>query len=166
MKKKVRIDNFDVIETIDLDQLSSPQKSRQSNNIIFDLCNGVNENNKKPPDWSYYLQEVYEDNRLLAEFIEKCLNLEHSEGMTRIINKTLMRIYGEMEEDYKCSRHFERTLLKATMSIECDPDHKFFHLKNLCETMKQHKAKKRVELYTLPLDSKGNYFILLLPTLL
>lgn len=143
---------------IDVDQLPSPQKSIQSNNNIIDLCNGGNKNNKKHTETMNCLSRLFEDNALLAEFVEKCLNLEYSEGMSRIINNTLMRIYNEMEQDYKYSRDFQRILLKATRCIECDPDHKFSHLKNLCESMKQHKAKKRVDFVTL--DVKSNYFII------
>lgn len=158
-KKKARTEHSDVIETIDLDQLCSSQTSRQSNNTIIDLCNGVNENNEKSHTPNC-LQGLYEDNALLAEFIEKCLNLENSEGMSRIINNTLMRLYGELEQDFKYSTHFKRILLKATRNIECDPDHKFSHLKTLCESMEQHKFKKRVKLVTLASDLKSNYFIL------
>ncbi|XP_026321397.1 uncharacterized protein LOC113231331 [Hyposmocoma kahamanoa] len=148
--KNVKTGNSCVMETIiDVDQLPSPQKSIQSNNNIIDLCNGGNKNNEEQSETINCLSRLFEDNALLAEFVEKCLNLEHSEGMSRIINNTLMRIYNEMEQDYKYSRDFQRILLKATRYIECDPDHKFSHLKNLCESMKQHKAKKRVNLVTL-----------------
>lgn len=146
------------METIDLDQLSSPQKSSQSNKNIIDLCNGVNKNNKKQSQTSICRQELLEDNALLAEFVEKCLNLDYSEGMSRIINNTLMKKYSEMDQDYKYSKDFQRILLKASRCIECDPDHKFSHLKTLCESMKQHRAKKRVEFVTL--DFKSNYFII------
>lgn len=150
--------NVDVVETIDLDDVSFPQKCSLSNNNVIDLCNSVNRS-KKESRIPSCLIGLYQDNALLAEFIEKCLDLENSEGMSRIINNTLMRLYSEMEQDYRQSRTFERTLLKATRCIDSDPDHKFLHLKNLCETMKLHKAKKRAKLITLATNLKSNYFI-------
>ncbi|XP_052751170.1 uncharacterized protein LOC113519999 [Galleria mellonella] len=99
---------------------------------------------------------IFYENKKLAEFIEKCLDLEDTHGMLRVINKILLRRYKETDEKYKKSPEFNRLLDRKIDLLETDPDHKFSHVKDLCEIMKCHKTRKKVELITLSNDLEDN----------
>ncbi|XP_045775165.1 uncharacterized protein LOC123874050 [Maniola jurtina] len=103
---------------------------------------------KKKNDHIIY-DNIYNENPLLAEIIEKCLNLESSEGMLRVVNKTLLEIYKEADPKFKSSSEFETVLKKTLIRLDKDPYHKFSHIKDLCETLRSSKFKKRVQLITL-----------------
>lgn len=82
--------------------------------------------------------EIYKQNKLLAELIENCLDMENSMGMLRIINRTLIPIYYDTSKDFKRSNYFQKVLLKTIRKLAVEPGRKFTHLKELCEVMKHN----------------------------
>ncbi|XP_049876059.1 death domain-associated protein 6-like [Pectinophora gossypiella] len=144
----IQIQQSEDIETIVIDEDLSQRRDKSTNNNnyvpkpIFQSC--------------YYLNAIYKENRYFANFVEKCLELENSDGMTRILNRTLIDSYEKSEKSYRDSPVFKKVMLKALNCLEVDPDHKFSHVKNLVETLKLHSRKKRVQLTTLATNLNGN----------
>ncbi|CAH2240041.1 jg18081 [Pararge aegeria aegeria] len=100
--------------------------------------------------------KIFKENPLLAEVIEKCFNLESTEGMLRVINKTLLEVYKEADPKFKSSSDFETVLKRTLIRLDKDPNHKFSHIKDLCETLRSSKFKKRVQLITLEKKIRPN----------
>ncbi|XP_059057701.1 hybrid signal transduction histidine kinase A-like [Achroia grisella] len=98
---------------------------------------------------------VYKENKKLAEIIEKCLDLENSHGMLRVINRTLLPRYRDIDENYKISSDFDRVLNKMISLLDTDPFHKFSHVKRLCDIMKASKTRKKANLITLSNNVTG-----------
>lgn len=100
--------------------------------------------------------ELFKANSLLSELIEKCLDMEHSEGMSRVINRTLLVIYKDVDENYKKSDALTKVINKAIMQLDIEPERKFLHLKNLCSELKKYRVKKKVPFFTLEEGKEGN----------
>ncbi|KAI5637611.1 hypothetical protein NE865_09744 [Phthorimaea operculella] len=137
-------------ETIVLDD--EAPNCNENNNII-ELPDSQELNENKP---LLKLEKIRQEDQLFSEFIEKCLDLENSDGMIRIIHKNVVKCYEECDKEYRKSPKFQRVIMKALKQLDTDPDHKFSHVKNLVETMKLHKQKKRVQLTTLATNLKDN----------
>ncbi|NP_001189467.1 daxx [Bombyx mori] len=93
--------------------------------------------------------KIFLDNKNLVKFIEKCFALENSDGMARIVNRTLLGLYQNTCPEYKSSHRFQNILDNAFMKLELDPKHKFSHIKGVCDALKLHKVKKKAKLITM-----------------
>lgn len=108
------------------------------------------------------IDNIYKENPLLAEVIEKCLQLEDSDGMRRIVNRSLLDIYKNADPKYKSSQDFESVLKKTMINLDKDPNHKFSHIKHLCDLLRHGRVKKRVKLITLDKNVKSRFLFLYL----
>lgn len=138
---------------IDDDELKKLKEKYPSNPIVIDVdtdCSIVESTStvKREKNKAKY-DEVYKENSLLAELIEKCLDMENTDGMSRVINRTLLAIYKDVDEDYKKSDALRKVITRVIMSLEIEPERKFSHLKNFCDELKDHRVKKRVQFITL-----------------
>lgn len=85
--------------------------------------------------------DVFQGNSLLAEFVDKCLELEHSEGMTRVLNRALIPAYERTTKAFRESNAFKMIFTRAICNIQNQPHLKFSHVKDLCMTLKYHSKK-------------------------
>lgn len=108
------------------------------------------------------IDNIYKENPLLAEVIEKCLQLEDSDGMRRIVNRSLLDIYKNADPKYKSSQDFESVLKKTMINLDKDPNHKFSHIKHLCDLLRHGRVKKRAKLITLDKNVKSRFLFLYL----
>lgn len=108
------------------------------------------------------IDNIYKENPLLAEVIEKCLQLEDSDGMRRIVNRSLLDIYKNADHKYKSSQDFESVLKKTMINLDKDPNHKFSHIKHLCDLLRHGRVKKRAKLITLDKNVKSRFLFLYL----
>ncbi|XP_068617886.1 death domain-associated protein 6-like [Battus philenor] len=99
---------------------------------------------------------TYKDNKLFSDFVDKCLSLTDSDGMIRILNKILLPAFKELDQTYKESKSFKKVLSKSINVLETDPIHKFAHIKDLYQTFKLHRKRKKVDLVTIESDLKEN----------
>ncbi|XP_061719250.1 uncharacterized protein LOC133526581 [Cydia pomonella] len=131
--------NTEVIETIDIsDYPVSNKKSKLSNAYDKNLC---------------------KHNKPLTDFINKCLFLDPTNGMEKIINKVLLPSYVKADKEYKESDKFRRVITKAFQRLIVDPDRKYTHMSDIVDTLKFHvetppqskvsPVKKRVNFITL-----------------
>ncbi|CAK1586737.1 unnamed protein product [Parnassius mnemosyne] len=102
---------------------------------------------------------ISKESKLFNELVEKCLGLEDSKGMTRILNKMVIPAYRQLDENYKKSQRFESVLCKTLKLIETDPIHKFTHVRGFYEKLKLHKVRKKVNFVTLTtnITEKAHY---------
>lgn len=98
---------------------------------------------------------IFDGNELINKIIKVCLKLEHSKGMSRVINNCMLPFYDQADTEYKKSQGLIIFLKKTLHKLQSDPDHKFFHLKNLCNNLKAHKFKKRANFITLTTNLEG-----------
>lgn len=108
------------------------------------------------------IDNIYKENPLLAEVIEKCLQLEDSDGMRRIVNRSILDIYKNADPMYKSSQDFESVLKKTMINLDKDPNHKFSHIKHLCDLLRHGRVKKRAKLITLDKNVKSRFLFLYL----
>lgn len=106
------------------------------------------------------IDNIYKENPLLAEVIEKCLQLEDSDGMRRIVNRSLLDIYKNADPKYKSSQDFESVLKKTMINLDKDPNHKFSHIKHLCDLLRHGQIRKRAKLITLDKNVKSRFLFL------
>ncbi|XP_063829376.1 uncharacterized protein LOC135078750 [Ostrinia nubilalis] len=85
--------------------------------------------------------QIMKDCRLLGEFIEKCLDIEHSERMNRVIKKSLIPAYYGSSDVFKRSPMLNKLVTRAICKIESDPNFKFFYIKELCCEMSKNSTK-------------------------
>lgn len=88
-------------------------------------------------------------NKLFAKFYECCKNADESKEMVRVLNTVVIPAYKQLDENYKKSRSFEKVLSKTLQVLQTDPSHKFTQIRDLYETMKLHKVRKKVNIVTL-----------------
>ncbi|KAJ2945463.1 hypothetical protein O0L34_g275 [Tuta absoluta] len=141
------------IKSTDTIVLDDETPNSTENNNVIELPDSQECIQNKP---LLTLEKIREEDQLFSDFIEKCLDLENSDGMIRIIHKNVVKCYEECDNEYRKSAKFQRVIMKALKQLEIDPDHKFSHVKNLVETLKLHKQKKRVQLTTLATNLKDN----------
>lgn len=108
------------------------------------------------------IDNIYKENPLLAEVIEKCLQLEDSDGMRRIVNRSVLDIYKNADPKYKSSQDFESVLKKTMINLDKDPNHKFSHIKHLCDLLRHGRVKKQAKLITLDKNVKSRFLFLYL----
>ncbi|CAH0589217.1 unnamed protein product [Chrysodeixis includens] len=137
------------IETIDLnDESTSEDESEDDDNNKEVMATDID------PDIAIISEDIQtrveeisfinmlKANNLVDKIIKLCLNMEQAAGMTRVINKTLLPLYKDASQELKSSSPF-RNLLKQTLKrLKKDPNHKFLHLKTLCERMKSRNVRK------------------------
>ncbi|KAM3959620.1 uncharacterized protein ACR2FA_006270 [Aphomia sociella] len=109
------------------------QNNKESHDDVIEIVDVEVERRKIDKALVTTFDNIYKESKKMADFIEKCLNLENSVGMLRVINKSLLPRYREMDETYRNSHEFDKLLDKKTALLETDPDHKFSHLKNIEE---------------------------------
>ncbi|XP_023936248.2 uncharacterized protein LOC112044598 [Bicyclus anynana] len=96
---------------------------------------------------------IFKENPLLAEVIEKCLNLENTEGMQNVLYKTLLDIYKRANPEFKLSSDFQTILKRTLINLDKDPGHKYSHIQELCNALRGRRSKlirmKRAQLIKL-----------------
>ncbi|XP_013200993.2 uncharacterized protein LOC106143448 [Amyelois transitella] len=103
-----------------------------------------------------HLEKVCSENRLIGEFIEKCLDIENSCGMLRVIYRSFLPLYFELEDNYKDSENFKKLIDMKLRALELNPNRKFSHVKSVCEVMKNFKRnRKKVQFITLATSAKA-----------
>ncbi|KAJ8712142.1 hypothetical protein PYW07_004984 [Mythimna separata] len=135
------------VETIDLDDETPiiTEVETQVNNIV-ELT--------KPSEISF--RNNLENNRLMDKIVTTCINMENAMGMPRVVYKTLLPLYRDTNNRFKESDAF-RALLKRTHKLLLrDPDHKFLHIKTLCEELKSGGLRRKVPFVTLATNLKNN----------
>ncbi|CAG5033506.1 unnamed protein product [Parnassius apollo] len=102
---------------------------------------------------------ISKENKLFNEIVNKCYDIKDSKGMKRILNKMVIPAYRQLDENYKKSQRFEAVLYKILKLIETDPFRKFTHIRELYETLKLHKVRKKVNFVTLAtnITEKNHY---------
>lgn len=100
------------------------------------------------------------ENSLFCEILEKCLNLENSEGMLSIINNKVLVSYNGADKTYKNSSEFQRILRKTLSLLNNNPRQRCTHLQFLCKMLASSKVKKKVHLITLDNKVTGILFSL------
>ncbi|CAH2043289.1 unnamed protein product, partial [Iphiclides podalirius] len=97
-------------------------------------------------------------NELYTQFVAQCAHLDNSTG-TRVFNKIVKPAYKQLDEHYKTSKSFEKVLSRTLKLLKNDPTHKFTHIKDLYETMKLHKVRKKVNFVTLETNLRDKHSI-------
>lgn len=92
---------------------------------------------KNDGQYDYLLKE----NKLLVEFIEKCLDLESTKGMLRVINRSLIPAFYSTTQMFRETEIITTVISKSIRKLDSDPDHKFSHVKELCGEMKKASRK-------------------------
>lgn len=82
--------------------------------------------------------------------------------MRRIVNRSLLDIYKNADHKYKSSQDFESVLKKTMINLDKDPNHKFSHIKHLCDLLRHGRVKKRAKLITLDKNVKSRFLFLYL----
>lgn len=97
-----------------------------------------------------------ENNRLMDKIVTRVTTMENATGMNRVVQKTLLPLYRDTNNRFKESDEF-RTMLKKTYKLLMkDPDHKFLHIKTLCEELKSGGLRRKVPFVTLATNLKKN----------
>ncbi|XP_032519108.2 death domain-associated protein 6-like [Danaus plexippus] len=99
---------------------------------------------------------VYEENSLFAKFIEKCYDVENSRGMSKVINKILLKCYNESNPSFKKSAYFRELIEKSIILIETEPKNKFTHISRICDTLRSYAIRKRIKPITLATNIGDN----------
>ncbi|XP_053610262.1 uncharacterized protein LOC128675127 [Plodia interpunctella] len=160
------IENDSDIEIVDISKETSTElKSPKDGTIIIDDENVQNENDvieiididrdANDKCVKEYLNKVCSENKMLGEFIEKCLDIENTSGMLRVIHRTFLPLYFKLDDTYR-ENDFKKLIDMTTRALEVNPLRKFSHLKNVCEVMKCFaKDRKKVNFVTLTTDIKA-----------
>ncbi|RVE49854.1 hypothetical protein evm_005447 [Chilo suppressalis] len=102
--------------------------------------------------YKYRFDEIHKEDPEFGDFIEKCLGVDSSTGMLRVINRILVPLYYENGRIFKSTwdaKIFNRALTKAMKNIEMDPNHTYSHIKEFCDVLKSLKRKRKVPFTTL-----------------
>uniref|UniRef100_A0A2A4JCZ4 Daxx histone-binding domain-containing protein n=1 Tax=Heliothis virescens TaxID=7102 RepID=A0A2A4JCZ4_HELVI len=120
-----------IVETIDLDD----------------------EQPSEAPTMDYKTEQAFvrklEINRLMDKIVTMCINMENAVGMSRVIHKTLLPLYRDTSNTVKESEEFKKLLKKTWKLLVKDPNHKFLHIKTLCEELKSGRLRRKVPFVTL-----------------
>lgn len=95
-------------------------------------------------------------NRLMDKIIKKCMNMDNATGMRRVIYKTVLPLYRDANSTFKESGTFRALLKKTYKLLMRDPDHKFLHIKTLCEELKSGVLRRKVPFVTLATNVNNN----------
>ncbi|KAJ8714894.1 hypothetical protein PYW08_004875 [Mythimna loreyi] len=145
-EKRVDVLSAPTVETIDLDDESPIITSVETlkNNATSDKISEI----------SFRINLA--NNRLMDKIVTTCINMENAIGMPRVVYKTLLPLYRDTNNRFKESDAF-RALLKRTYKLLVrDPDHKFLHIKTLCEELKSGGLRRKVPFVTLATNVKNN----------
>ncbi|XP_021198239.3 uncharacterized protein LOC110382081 [Helicoverpa armigera] len=88
-------------------------------------------------------------NSLMDKIVQTCLNMKNAVGMPRVIQKTLIPLYKDTSNAVKQSKEFKKLLRKTWKLLKKDPNHKFLHIKTLCEELKSGRLRRKVPFVTL-----------------
>nr|XP_021198239.2 uncharacterized protein LOC110382081 [Helicoverpa armigera] len=88
-------------------------------------------------------------NSLMDKIVQTCLNMKNAVGMPRVIQKTLIPLYKDTSNAVKESKEFKKLLRKTWKLLQKDPNHKFLHIKTLCEELKSGRVRRKVPFVTL-----------------
>lgn len=108
-----------------------------------------------------YDKTLCEDNKDFTNFLNKCLLLEQTIEMEKIVGKILLPAYVQADDEYKKSVKFTRVIRKALQRLIEEPHKKYSHISNVTDTLKFHvkRKPKRVNFITLSTTSVlGKYF--------
>ncbi|CAH0694475.1 unnamed protein product [Spodoptera exigua] len=96
------------------------------------------------------------NNNLMDNIINTCLNMQNGAGMSRVIHKTLIPLYRDSNPELKKSKALTNLLKRVHKMLLRDPNHKFLHIKTLCEELKSGRVRKKVPFVTLSTDLRDN----------
>lgn len=147
-EKAVDVTSSQTVETIDLDD-ETPIITR-----VDTVNNNTTKFNKKS-EVSFRIN--LKNNRLMDKIVTRCINMENSTGMPRVVYKTLLPLYRDTNNRFKESKEFQALLKKTHKLLMRDPDHKFLHIKTLCEELKSGGLRRKVPFVTLATNLKNNY---------
>lgn len=134
--------NYDEAIVIEEDSEKDNDCECVTENKIMHVGNKLQNHASSHRDGVIKFDEICRRDKALANLIEKCLDMENSTGMLRIVNRTLIPIYIDTSEDFKNSIIFQRILTNVLMKLDTEPNRKFLHLKMFCEAMKSRKNYK------------------------
>ncbi|XP_026735367.1 uncharacterized protein LOC113499190 [Trichoplusia ni] len=127
------------IETIDLDESGTDDEVL----AITDISEAIN------------LSKKLDGDILMDQIVHFCLSMENVVGMSRVIKKTLIPLYQDTSTELKNSPSLRKLLRKTLKQLKMDPDHKFLHIKTLCESLKSGRVKRKVPFVTLAKNLKN-----------
>lgn len=93
--------------------------------------------------------DLLQANKFMDEIVKTCLGMDNVVATTRVINNTLIPLYRDASKNLKTSQSFGKLLKKTLKRLKKYPEHKFFHIKVLCERMKAENVKRKVAFVTL-----------------
>ncbi|XP_073962173.1 uncharacterized protein isoform X1 [Choristoneura fumiferana] len=103
-----------------------------------------------------YDKTLCQDNKDFTNFLNRCLMLEQSFEMEKIIGKILLPAYVCADDEYKKSEKFTKVIKKALQRLIDEPRKKYSHISDITDTLKFHVKKlpkKRVDFVTLSTNS-------------
>ncbi|CAH2083809.1 unnamed protein product [Euphydryas editha] len=117
-------------------------------------------------------KKICNDNPVLTEFIETCFasfpslsqstaehcqkDIERPATMKLVINTIFLKMYMKTDKEFRESKKFKKALRRSMNLIKSDFEHKYSHIKDICEILRTKKIKKRVPLVTLSNKLKDN----------
>ncbi|CAG9788569.1 unnamed protein product [Diatraea saccharalis] len=146
------------METVVLDD--EPLTRSQGENAIIDLdeepSDDVIEIVEIPDDgYETSFPDISKKDAAFGELIEKCIALDGSVGMLRVINRTLVPLYKDGERKFKSyydAQVFNKALIRTLENLENDPKHRYSHIKHICDILKKLRSKRKVPLVTISKD--------------
>lgn len=100
--------------------------------------------------------KLLRNNTLMNKIVVRCLSMACNSGMPRVVNKTLLPLYKDVNNKFKESDALTHLLSKVLNNLKVDPDHKFLHIKSLCEELKAGQFRRKVPFVTLTTDIRKN----------
>lgn len=113
---------------------------------------------KQPFCESGSYDDIFSENKLIGELIEKCLELagsSDSSGMKRVIDRSIIPAYKRTTQAFRESDVFRRVVTLALCNLEKFPHLKFSHLKELCESLKCNTRQTK----SFKVQNTGMYLI-------
>lgn len=124
-------------------------------NYYFQILECVVDSNKSNENHSELYYEVLKTNQQLADFIDKCINLENNKMMLKILRVDLLNEFYQLEKTVKKSPRIQKAIRRANNLLNQNPRLKYTHIKDLSEIIKASKVKKKVPFITLTTNLTG-----------
>ncbi|CAH1639025.1 unnamed protein product [Spodoptera littoralis] len=130
----------------------------ESNEVIYNNNAGSETNilSKTDSDAERTFRANLRNNNLMDIIIQTCMNMPNGAGMERVIKKTLVPLYRDSNPILKQSKTLTKLLKNMHKMLLKDPDHKFLHIKTLCEELKSGRMRKKVPFVTLATNLRDN----------
>ncbi|XP_022823037.1 uncharacterized protein LOC111354014 [Spodoptera litura] len=130
----------------------------ESNEVTYNNNAGTETNilSKNDSDAERTFRANLRNNNLMDIIIQTCMNMPNGAGMERVIQKTLVPLYRDSNPILKQSKTLTKLLKNMHKMLLRDPDHKFLHIKTLCEELKSGRMRKKVPFVTLATNLRDN----------